>query len=185
MAEEQLRVTRMDTEGPVRENRHREHQIELSLYCGGARYQPLGGYIQRDCLLHMAAIRQADKLLKQHHSGCELLSYQVPVFQMLSVNNTPESMNEDMVIVAVVISPLQLVEVSVKMLHADLVEGSYDATLEQGPDTLNTVGVNVSDSPLLNGVVDCLMAGVVYPQSPGKKQAHRCRWLRPRHGQSG
>ena len=80
---------------------------------------------------------------------------------MLGVNDTPEGMNEDMVVVAVIVAPLQLVEVSVKMLHADLVEGSYDATLEQGPDTLNTVGVNVSDSPLLNGVVDRLMSGVV------------------------
>ena len=47
------------------------------------------------------------------------------------------------------------------MLGADLVPCSDDGALEKAPDALHAVRVDISDHPLLFGVLDRLMARVV------------------------
>lgn len=59
-----------------------------------------------------------------------------------------------------------LLEIGVEMLHADLVERTNDGALEQAPDVLNAVGVDVAYGPLSGGVVDRLVLGV------GVRNAH-------------
>ena len=56
------------------------------------------------------------------------------------------------------------------MLLTDLMERSDDGSLEERPDSLNPVGVNVPDNPLLGGVVDRLMAGVMILDSKVRLQ---------------
>ena len=80
---------------------------------------------------------------------------------MLCVNNTTEGVSENMGVVPIVVPPFQFFKVAVQMLHAHLVERSDDAPLEQRPDAFDAVGINVAQDPLLDGVVDGLMAGVV------------------------
>ena len=82
-----------------------------------------------------------------------------------------------MVVVPVVIAPLKLVEVAVKVLHADLVEGSYDAPLEQGPHSLDAVGVHVPQGPLFHGVVDGLMAGLLTSRAAPAGTTRLAGWL--------
>ncbi len=46
------------------------------------------------------------------------------------------------------------------MLGADLVEGLDNGALEQRPDALDTIGVNIADHPFVFGVVHCFVARV-------------------------
>ena len=70
---------------------------------------------------------------------------------------------EDLRIVPIVESPLQFLQVSVQMFDADLVERTDDGPLEQAPNALNAVCVNITDNPLLGRVPDSFMAGVLIP----------------------
>ena len=58
---------------------------------------------------------------------------------MVRVDDALERVAEDVAVVAVVEPPLQLFEVAVKMLRADLVESPDNGTLEQAPDALDAV----------------------------------------------
>ena len=86
---------------------------------------------------------------------------QVPILQRIGVHDAGQRVSEDMRVVAVVVSPLQLFEVAVHMLHADLVERTDNGALEQAPYAFYVVGVHVSDDPFLGPVVDRLVARVV------------------------
>ena len=59
---------------------------------------------------------------------------------MLSVDDAPDRVDEDVVVVAVAVPPVRFFEVTVKVLLRDLVEGSNDASLEQAPDAFDGVG---------------------------------------------
>ena len=61
----------------------------------------------------------------------------------------------------VVVSPLQFFEVTIQMLDTHLVERAHQRPLEQAPDAFNAVGVHVAHNPLLHGVIDRLMPGIV------------------------
>ena len=63
-----------------------------------------------------------------------------------------------MEIVPVVKSPLQFLQVAIHMLAAYFMEGCGDRPLEQAPDTVDAVGMDVTDAPLFLGVLDCLLA---------------------------
>ena len=89
-----------------------------------------------------------------------MLGYQ-SLIQVLSVDDAPERVNEDVVVAPVVVSPFELFEVAVEMLRADLMEAADDAPLEQAPDTFDGVGVDIAHDPFVDAVVDCLMPGVV------------------------
>ena len=77
-----------------------------------------------------------------------------PVGHMVGVDDALERVAKNVAVVSVVEPPLQLFEVAVKMLRADLVESPDNGTLEQAPYALDAVGVNVSDNPFLDGVID-------------------------------
>lgn len=70
-----------------------------------------------------------------------------------------------MLVVAVVDAKLLLLEISVQVLNADLVERADDGTLEQAPDVLDSVGVYVTDNPFLCGVVDVFVPRIVVSDS--------------------
>ena len=99
--------------------------------------------------------------MNRSQKGRTMLSNKGFVLQPLGVDDALECMDEDMGVVTVTVAPLQFIQVPVEVLSADLVERSNDASLEQGPDALYGVGVNVSENPLLSGMVDRLMVGVV------------------------
>ena len=84
-----------------------------------------------------------------------------PVGHMVGVDDALERVAENVSVIAVVEPPFQLLEVAVEMLCADLVESAHDGTLEERPDALNTVRMNIPYDPFLCGVVHCLVAGVV------------------------
>ena len=49
---------------------------------------------------------------------------------------------------------LELRDVAVKVLRADVVEGSHDAPVKQGPKTLNPVGMGLLSNVLPRAVLD-------------------------------
>lgn len=49
---------------------------------------------------------------------------------------------------------LELAQVAVQMLHADLTETAYDAALENAPIPINRAGVDIAAHPFVWGVVD-------------------------------
>ena len=65
-----------------------------------------------------------------------------------------------MLVIAVVNPELLLAEITVQVLHGDLVERADDGALEQAPDVLDAVRVDVADDPLLRGVADALVSRV-------------------------
>ena len=89
------------------------------------------------------------------------LRHQLPVGQVSGVHDAPESVREDVRIIAVIVTPLQFFQVAIQMLDAHLVERADDRPLEQTPHALNRVGVNLADNPLVLRVLDRLMAGIV------------------------
>ena len=80
---------------------------------------------------------------------------------MLSVNNTTKGVDENMVVVPIAEAPFQFIQVPVKVLGTDLVECSDDASLEQGPDAFDAIGMNVTHSPFLSRVVNSFVSGVL------------------------
>ena len=76
------------------------------------------------------------------------LGGQLRVLESPGIHDPTERVTEDVRVIAVVETPLKLFEVTVKVLHADVVEGPNDRALEQAPDVLDGVRVNVSPDPL-------------------------------------
>ena len=75
--------------------------------------------------------------------------YQILIGEVVGCKDSPHGVSEDVRVVSVVEPPLKLFEVAVQMLGADFVERAHDGPLEQAPDALDAVGVNVSDDPVL------------------------------------
>ena len=90
-----------------------------------------------------------------------LLRHQPPIGEVSSVDDAPERVREDVGVFAVVVPPLQFLQVAVQVLDAHLVEGADNGPLEQAPYALDRVGVNLTHNPLFLGVFDRLVAGVV------------------------
>ncbi len=89
------------------------------------------------------------------------LSNQLSIWQVSSVNDPLQGVVEDVRIIAVVETPFQFFEVTVKMLRTDLVKRSDNRPLEERPHALDTVGVDIAHDPFLFGVIDGFMARVV------------------------
>jgi hypothetical protein len=68
-----------------------------------------------------------------------------------------DSCSKYIVIISVVISELELSDVKMQILPADLVEGSDNSTLQDRPEAFNRVGVNRTDDVLANGVINGLV----------------------------
>src|SRR5579863_7770662 len=64
-------------------------------------------------------------------------------------------------IIAVIEAPLELVQIGWKMLHAHLVIGPNDASLEQRPHAFHAIRVNVSAHPFLGAVIHALVLRVL------------------------
>lgn len=77
------------------------------------------------------------------------------------MNDLSQSIPENVGVVPVVEPPLQLLQVAVQVLDADLVEGSDDGPLEEAPDTFNAVGVDIAHDPLIDAVAHRLVAGIM------------------------
>jgi hypothetical protein len=80
--------------------------------------------------------------------------------KVLSANEFQERIPEQVRIVAVVEPPFQFIQVGIKMLDRDLMIGTDYGALQKAPGGLNAVRVNVAAYPLLDAVVDGLVAGI-------------------------
>jgi hypothetical protein len=65
--------------------------------------------------------------------------------------------SENVVIKAVIIAELELGDIEGKVLFADIVEGAYDAALEDRPKALNRLNVNRTNDVLMFGMVNGAM----------------------------
>jgi hypothetical protein len=68
---------------------------------------------------------------------------------------------EDIGVITIVIPKLELSNVQMQIFFADLVISSNNATLQDGPEALNRIGVNCADYMLTNGVVNGLVREAV------------------------
>lgn len=90
------------------------------------------------------------------NSGDEFL-----ISEDFRLTDTNERVSEQVRVLAVVVPPLQLVQVGREMLHRDVVVGPDDGALQEAPDALDGVGVDLPTDPLVLGVVDRVMPGVL------------------------
>ena len=86
--------------------------------------------------------------------------HQLPISEVSSIDDATQGVREDMRVVSVVESPLQFLKIAVQVLPAHLVKGADNGAFEQAPDSLDTVGVDLSDNPLLRGMAHGLVYGV-------------------------
>ncbi len=89
------------------------------------------------------------------------LRHQLFVGQRSGVDDALHGVVENLGVVPVVEPPFQFFEVAVQVLDAHPVEGADDGPLEQAPHAFDTVGVDLADNPLVIGMLDGFMAGVV------------------------
>jgi len=84
---------------------------------------------------------------------------------MFSIHNASQSITKDMGIVAIIVSPFEFFNVAIHMLDAHFMERTHERTLEQAPDALDTVCVNITDNPLILRMPHSLMARIVISDS--------------------
>ena len=90
-----------------------------------------------------------------------VLRHQFLILKRLRVHYPVERIPEDVRVVAVVIAPLQFLDIAIHVLDAHLVESAHEGALEEAPDAFDAVRVNVADDPFFFGVVHGFMARVV------------------------
>jgi hypothetical protein len=76
------------------------------------------------------------------------------IWQLLRLNQFQERVTKKELITAVVKAMLQLIQIGVQMLHAQLVIRPHHAALKQTPDVLNGICVNIAANPLF---LSCLV----------------------------
>lgn len=87
--------------------------------------------------------------------------YEFLVRQRVVLYQGQDGVPEQERVLAVVVTPLSLVNVGVQMLDAHVVVGADHGALEQAPDALHGVRVNVAAYPFLYGVIDDLVPRVL------------------------
>ena len=88
------------------------------------------------------------------------------VTQLASANESEKRVSEQELVVAAVEAERHLVKVSRQLLNAQVVVGSHNRSLEERPDALDSVGVDVGLHPLLHAVVDRPVLGVLVAGPP-------------------
>ena len=88
------------------------------------------------------------------------LRHQLPVCEVSRIDDALERVDENIGIVAVVESPLELLKIAIHVLDAHLVECPREGTLEQAPHALHAVRVNVAHDPHFLGMVHRFMARI-------------------------
>ena len=89
------------------------------------------------------------------------LRSQLLVSKSFRVHNAPKRINEDVRVIPVIKPPFKLFYVAVHVLDGHLMECSNDGTLEQAPDSLDAVDMNITSYPFLFGVGNGFMAGIM------------------------
>jgi hypothetical protein len=94
---------------------------------------------------------------------------------------SPDRCPEYVSVLTVVVSELELSDVQMKIFLANLVIGAHDATLQDGPEAFNRIGVNRANDMLANSVIDGLVREAVLQTaiawvSIGAKQANAVRY---------
>ena len=86
--------------------------------------------------------------------------HQLRVRESFRINQLQHSVPKQKLVVPIIEPMLQLIQVGVQMLHANMVVGADDRAFKQAPDALNAVRVNVATHPLFRAVIDALVASV-------------------------
>ncbi len=94
-----------------------------------------------------------------------VLRRQLLISDIPRIHDTLERVYENMRVISIVVTPLELFYVAVHVLNAHLVKRSYDRPLKQAPHPFNTVCVNIAHNPFLFGVIDSLVSGIVVGNS--------------------
>jgi hypothetical protein len=90
---------------------------------------------------------------------------ELSVGECVALNQAKNCIPEKERIVAVVEAPFKFIEVGGKMLDADLMVGADHGPLEQAPDVLDGVRVNVAPDPFFGGMIDGDMLCVGVPDA--------------------
>ena len=90
-----------------------------------------------------------------------LLGYQFSILKRLGVHDALEHVVENVVVLVVIVSPLKLIEIATHVLDAHLVERPGEGTLEQRPDALYAVRMDIANNPFFLGVDHRFMARVM------------------------
>src|SRR5437867_2335689 len=93
------------------------------------------------------------------------LSCQLLIGERPRTEQPGERVAEEIRILAVVKAKLKFIEVSIQMLGADLMIRTDHRSLEQAPNALDAVGVNVSADPLFFVVIDSFVLRVGIPDA--------------------
>lgn len=88
------------------------------------------------------------------------LSGQLGICERVCAQKPEKRVSEEIGILPVVEAKLEFIEVSGEMLRADLMVGTDDGPLEQAPNALDAVGVNVATDPFFLAVINRFVAGV-------------------------
>lgn len=81
------------------------------------------------------------------------LRNQLLIWQVTRVNESKQRIAEQVRVLAIIESPLELVQIGIHMLRADLVKRSNNRTIEEGPRAFDIVGMGFSAHPLFGGVI--------------------------------
>ena len=102
-------------------------------------------------------------------TSCGFLN-QILIWQLCSIHQLGERIPENVFVLPIVKPMLQFIQIGVQMLNAHLMIRTDDGALEQAPDALNAVSVNVADNPFLGRVVNPMVLRVGILNAPiGRK----------------
>ena len=93
---------------------------------------------------------------------------------MVSNQETTERVPKKPGVVPVVEPPFQFIQVGIQVLNGNLVVGADDRPLQQRPDILNGVGVNITPSIFFDTVVNRLMPSVFIGDQAAAQRSGAC-----------
>jgi hypothetical protein len=121
------------------------------------------------------------KCFSKNPISCRLLN-QFREGQLCRIYQLRESVPENAVIAAVIEPKFKLIQIGVQMLHAHLMIRPDNRPLQEAPDALYAVCVNVPANPFLRAVANALMARVRIGNAKVCRKLVRVDRLRVRGG---
>src|SRR5260370_3611019 len=108
--------------------------------------------------------------------------YQFRIRKLRRINQFCESIPENMFVFPVIKTMLQFIQIGVQMLNAHFMVRTNDRTLQEAPNALDAVGVNIADNPFLGEVINPSVLRVGIFDSPISRHFVRVDRFRVRRG---